>query len=44
MSSLRDGTDHIDSRDHNSGVKHLEEIKAAGLETPAVNQIEVRVG
>ncbi|RPD73750.1 Aldo/keto reductase [Lentinus tigrinus ALCF2SS1-7] len=26
----------------NYGVKHLEEIKAAGLETPAVNQLEVQ--
>ncbi|KAI0697744.1 Aldo/keto reductase [Cerioporus squamosus] len=26
----------------NYGVKHLEEIKAAGLETPAVNQIELQ--
>lgn len=25
-----------------SGVKHLEEIRAAGLEAPAVNQLEVR--
>ena len=25
-----------------SGVKHLQEIEEAGMETPAVNQIEVR--
>ncbi len=25
-----------------SGVKHLEEIREAGMETPAINQIEVK--
>ena len=30
---------HIDH--YISGVKHLEEIREAGLETPAVNQLEV---
>lgn len=36
------GLHHKLTCERTSAVKHLEEIKTAGLETPAVNQLEVR--